>query len=356
MTNDGGSSTDASRPRPSRMQAHGTSRRDPYIDNAKIALIALVVVGHLLETIKSGLADGVYLWIYSFHMPAFILISGYLSRSFTGTVRQCKALVTVLIAPYVIFQVLLELEGWLWRGADFNLNLFTPTWTLWYIMALIVWRLITPLLRSIPNPFLISAAVSVASVLGGGVPDQTTARILSFLPFFTLGFIATPSNVERFKAATAPLWVRCCLAFYLLVALFAIHAMRESLSRQWLYMYGRYDARGLNDIQNVAIRALVLIVAISLVLSVLAIIPRSKRFFSALGERTLHVYLLHSLILYPMMPRIGAWPWWNIWLIVGLIVGGVLLSLLLGTRAIHNSTKWLVDPFSTFRARRRPVS
>ena len=45
--------------------------RIPYLDNAKFLLIALVVLGHLLE-----LAEGfphrefLYAVIYSFHMPA----------------------------------------------------------------------------------------------------------------------------------------------------------------------------------------------------------------------------------------------------------------------------------------------
>ncbi|MBE9498737.1 acyltransferase family protein [Streptomyces sp. GKU 257-1] len=69
--------------------ADGTGRpaRDPFLDNAKFLLIVLVVIGHswpmgLVEgsrTVKAG-----YLWISSFHMPAFILLSGYFSRGFTG--------------------------------------------------------------------------------------------------------------------------------------------------------------------------------------------------------------------------------------------------------------------------------
>src|SRR5699024_7607197 len=64
------------------------SSRDPAIDNARALLITLVVVGHLLNMISSTSGEVLYLWIYSFHMPAFVAVSGYLSRSFANKPRQ----------------------------------------------------------------------------------------------------------------------------------------------------------------------------------------------------------------------------------------------------------------------------
>ena len=53
--------------------------RNPVYDHAKLTLIFLVVLGHLIEPfiVKSRMLEGVFNFIYVFHMPAFIFISGY---------------------------------------------------------------------------------------------------------------------------------------------------------------------------------------------------------------------------------------------------------------------------------------
>ena len=59
--------------------------RDPWFDNAKMALIVLVVIGHAWtlvpvfngdpgsETSKT-VGKWLYLFLYSWHMPAFVLV------------------------------------------------------------------------------------------------------------------------------------------------------------------------------------------------------------------------------------------------------------------------------------------
>lgn len=48
------------------------------LDNAKALLIFLVVFGHFCGLyVESKIFDYFYLFIYAFHMPAFLFISGY---------------------------------------------------------------------------------------------------------------------------------------------------------------------------------------------------------------------------------------------------------------------------------------
>ena len=53
-------------------------QRDAYFDNVKGILILLVVIGHLIEPfyLKSKFVESLYTFIYTFHMPAFIFLSG----------------------------------------------------------------------------------------------------------------------------------------------------------------------------------------------------------------------------------------------------------------------------------------
>src|SRR5699024_6100572 len=78
--------------------------RDPYLDNARSILITLVVIGHVVESIGSYWAGALYTWIYAFHMPAFVAITGYFSRSFRNEPRQLARLLSTVAVPYVIFE------------------------------------------------------------------------------------------------------------------------------------------------------------------------------------------------------------------------------------------------------------
>ena len=53
-------------------------QRFTFIDSIKFVLILLVILGHALECNRDiAMNMKAYTFIYSFHMPAFILLSGY---------------------------------------------------------------------------------------------------------------------------------------------------------------------------------------------------------------------------------------------------------------------------------------
>ncbi|WP_052356695.1 acyltransferase family protein [[Clostridium] dakarense] len=54
-----------------------------FVDNLKVLLIFLVVFGHLIERYinTNDTLMGMYMFIYTFHMPLFIFISGFLSKN-----------------------------------------------------------------------------------------------------------------------------------------------------------------------------------------------------------------------------------------------------------------------------------
>ena len=65
-----------------------------------MVLVTVVVVGHavvLLDT--SALEQQAYDFIYYFHIPVFVLLTGYLSKSFRYTRRHLWSLVTTLLIP-----------------------------------------------------------------------------------------------------------------------------------------------------------------------------------------------------------------------------------------------------------------
>ncbi len=82
-------------------------QRDSFYDNARVGLIFLVVFGHLLQpyTNLSTGSQALYTWIYTFHMPAFILISGFFARG-SRQPKYVLNLINKLLLPYILFQLM----------------------------------------------------------------------------------------------------------------------------------------------------------------------------------------------------------------------------------------------------------
>ncbi len=86
------------------------SSRDPWLDNAKMMLVTLVVIGHAWTLLPDGaLHDQLYDFVYAWHMPAFVFVTGYLSRSFDWTGPRLWQLVRTVLVPYVLFECQLAL-------------------------------------------------------------------------------------------------------------------------------------------------------------------------------------------------------------------------------------------------------
>src|SRR6476469_186875 len=77
------------------------AKRDPFFDNAKFLLIVLVVIGHNWYPLigQSRAVKAAYMVVYAFHMPAFVLLSGYFSRHFEATPVQVRKLIRGVLLP-----------------------------------------------------------------------------------------------------------------------------------------------------------------------------------------------------------------------------------------------------------------
>src|SRR3712207_7555022 len=99
-------------------------------------------------------------------MPAFVLVTGYLSRNFTWNRRSLRKLVNSVAVPYVIFEGALVAFRESVTGSDFNHVWLEPHWPMWYLAALFIWRMATPVLRRTPHllPVAIGACLAFGMV------------------------------------------------------------------------------------------------------------------------------------------------------------------------------------------------
>lgn len=293
--------------------APAKKRRVPLWDNARFAAIVLVVIGHaiLRLTPASYPASALYLAIYAFHIPLFVLVSGYFAKS-TLDRRALTRIVTDLAVPYLIFESIWTFVQWLVEGNEV-VNYANPSWTLWFLLALIGWRLLLPLLAVTRYPL---AAAVVISVLAGYLSniDQTFAlsRMLGLLPFFVLGWrlrqwrIRGRAITDWWETASRRLLLSVRIsAAVLFVALAAVAAtsvlpLREARLRRFLLFDESYPEIGYGEWWAGSIRAAVILIAAIYSVAFLALLPRHTTWFTPLGAATLYIYLLHTAFLYPL--------------------------------------------------------
>ncbi|GAB2840165.1 acyltransferase family protein [Microbacterium insulae] len=332
-------------------------RRVPFWDNARFACIVLVVLGHAVQrlTYDSDIALGLYLLVYAFHMPAFAIISGYFSKSDSPNRRQMARVITDILLPYLIFEGLWALTKWLVEGrADPNLT--QPAWTLWFLLALGIFRLVLPYLALLRWPLLWTVLISIGA---GYLPniDSTfsLSRTLGLLPFFTLGWwLREHDIVERLGLLRSRAWWVFAggLAAFAVAgwtAWFFVDEWRAMSLRDWLFYDENYAAIGGTQWWAGGVRLALMLVAIVLSTAFFALVPRSTHWWTHFGQYTMYVYLLHSFVLYPFRES-GVLrnldPTW-LWLPI-VVVLSVLIALALATRPVRRVFRPLVEPRPTW--------
>ena len=325
--------------------------RDHHIDNIKGILILLVVCGHLLSTLQdmnSTFAIGVRTFIYFFHMPGFIFMSGYLAKGFLKKQYKGEKLLSYAWL-YLLFKHAIDLVHFIFRRPYFNDGKHTAIlisivclfcfgiWLLsqlydrfpafqkgfvllvilfsltkgniltvgaapWYLMALIWFHIFIYLTRNMKPAHVMTIAILLSAFIN--YQDHvgkflTISRAANFLPFFLMGFYI---NKERFENIVRhPKWKATLSVFFLLSAFFITWKGRAI--KKWLgvFFFGvspyskllklggwYYYMAPLTCILWIAVTVLILF-------GLFAICPRGKSFLTKLGKNTIGIYVLHRL-------------------------------------------------------------
>lgn len=321
--------------------------RDPFFDNAKLLLVTLVVVGHSWNLLPdASTSSPVYTFLYAWHVPAFVLVTGYLSRSFTFTRRNLHKLVTTIVAPYLLFETLLALFRITVGHEDLGMLYLSPHWPMWYLSALFLWRLATPAIKRVPHPLVLAVAVSLVGGLNT-LDWLDLPRTLGLLPFFVAGMTMRREHFERLAQPRVRV-----VAAGLLVTAFVAATFLNGVSKEWLYWRTGYPDLGVPIWLGVLCRAAVMVVAATLALSALSLIPTSQRWFTPLGSASLVVYLFHGFFVKAAeYAGVGDASQHDPVTAFLLVTGAaVLVSLLLSASPVSRRLNRLVDPISTLTA------
>ena len=316
------------------MKQRTDSQGVPYsylVDNIKVLLIFLVVFNHIIafQLVKVDVIVR-YVWyaITIFHMPAFVFMSGYLSKKPQDVLKNVKN----LLIPYILGYSL-TWYAYIWTGRSMDYELLRPSGTvMWYVLALFIYRLTIEALGKIR--FIVPLSI-IFALWAGTRPEFTTylssSRIVVFFPFFVAGYLWKSDYtkvVRKFKGK----WVLVLVSGLLLYAIPNFMIANE-IPIDIFRGNHTYQLSGMDDITGMLIRLLMYLVSFVLVLTFLALIPDMKLPITFVGRNTMGIYFFH----YPIMIVLNGLlllsipQMMNVWVLFGV---SWILVLILGSKPV----------------------
>lgn len=261
--------------------------RNPLIDNAKGVLIFLVVLGHYLEAV--GGWDNPYLGailsiIYLFHMPAFVFLTGVTAKKdrLGERIANLAIILVVFQFAYVVLEVISD--------GEWPVGLFQPFWILWFLLSLIWWTLLLPLIARVPYAFAISIVIAaVAGLYPWDGYQLSVMRTLTFLPFFVGGVL----HGSRIIAALQAYAQWRFLAALIFVAT-AVVVIPWGLEKEWFYRSTSYTDLGIDGLTGSLISAAFLLLTTTSMFAFLACMTSKPSYVSVVGQNSLAVFVFHG--------------------------------------------------------------
>ena len=273
--------------------------RYPLIDNARFILIFFVVFGHMIEPIIStdSVIKTIYLSIYSFHIPAFIVLSGMLSKCDIKQEEILKIVKSILL-PFIIFTLFYELFNYRTTGAisSYSKNI-QPYWLLWFLYSLFIWKLLLPFVLRFRFPLIISLFIAIGAGYFKSIGYFLgLSRTLYFFPFFIIGYKFTSKALMEMKSKyNSPLYLLIFSGVIVFnITLFSIFS---DMQHQWLYGSYSYSRLGAEGVTAGGTRLLLFFVSLSTVFSILMLIPNRRSKILSKGKNSLQVYVWHGFFI-----------------------------------------------------------
>lgn len=256
----------------------------------------MVIFGHVIEEYLQGndLYKWIYLFIYTFHMPLFAFISGYFSKSQDR--NKLNKNVLKLFETFLIIQIAWFILPGIINNTFSPIDLITPYWTLWYLVSLCCWKLLSFLFVSRLSKvqfFVLSVFLSFAI---GFIPDGSAifaiSRTLVFFPFFLVGVYSTEKDIISIRSKAK--WSSFVFLFFVLIACYFSISRFNSMQK---LLYGSYPYIYIgNAFLASFMRIMTLLLAFAMIYCFVNIIPDIKGMHTK-GKNVLLYYIYHGPLL-----------------------------------------------------------
>ena len=176
-------------------------KRDAFWDSLKFILIFFVIYGHMIETYATDYSfnRAMYNFIYAFHMPFFMYVSGLFSQIKDRTKYRHGFL--VILETYLVFQLIRSIKSILLEESFTINNMLYPKGTLWYLAYLVVYRLFIYIMprNSLDRHHITIIILSlILGIIWGFIPTSNFEKIITFFPYFLIGYYSARINIKNY--------------------------------------------------------------------------------------------------------------------------------------------------------------
>lgn len=307
-------------------------------DNLKGILIYLVVIGHLTFTFSHAnteLAMKITSFIYFFHMPLFLIISGYFSKNTIS-----KKMIIKLLFFFLCMNISFTIYDYYATGV-FSLLMFK--YSSWYILLLLIYRLlftnhfVQKIIREHSGEVLLGSLV-VALLAGYLKTDLFILRIFENFFYFLFGYLLKMYKPKR-KIE--------CNKFFLGVLFLFLFAIIFLVTTEYSFHIGYYLGESYTRMMDIIVKFILCITNVSLFLVSIQLIPKKHLpLLTNIGRNSLYIYILHRI---PTL-IITEFVWFDRKLVfVILVLWAFLLCLILSlhivTKIVDFVTNFFVDKY-----------
>jgi fucose 4-O-acetylase-like acetyltransferase len=173
------------------------------------------------------------------------------------------------------------------------ISLLDPWYLTWFLVALFVWRLTTPLWKAVRRPLPLALVIAMLATVSPEIGDDLDLqRVLQFLPYFVLGLCLRPEHFQRVRTRAVRVLSVPVFAGALLVGWWAVPRMDTA------WFYHRDSAQELGAPWWSGPLMVLAMMGCSLLLTAcfFSWVPGRRTWFTALGAGTLYGYLLHGFV------------------------------------------------------------
>ncbi len=270
-------------------------------DNLKCFLIVMVVVGHFVNQYApiSDTMKSISLFIYSFHMPLFIFLSGLLQKKWDEKhpFRWDKPIYYIMIG-YTLKFCIYGIKLFFHQKAVFQW--FEDTGIPWYMFAMAAFMVIAYLIKELPLWSVLPISIMTACLAGYDPKIGSflyLSRIIVFFPFYYTGYCL---NLKTLQECLDKTWIKCLSAIFLTDAVLYTMAKIED-TYSYIRLFTGRNAYELIHVESCGAihRLLFYAIAFLMGIAIISLAPDCKvPIMGTIGKRTLTIYFWHRLILY----------------------------------------------------------
>ena len=276
------------------------NERIAKFDNIRFWMILCVVIGHVLYVFRGDpVADAIYVFVYSFHMPVLIFLSGMFSKHAVDN-RRYETVIQYL-AIYLIMKFLEALSDYMIKER-FSFYFLWESGPAWFALAMAVFILVTMLIRKYDRRCMLILALMVGCLAGLDTHfgnHFASMRICVFYPVFLAGYYTDPKQLILSKTNTVMRALIRIVAAAVLVLIFIVFFLFSDRTAVLLQLFkGKYayDEMGMG-IEVVVLRLICYAFWIALGGLIFLATGEHEAVYTWIGTRTMSVFIWHSFII-----------------------------------------------------------